>query len=211
MAARCDPAKTQVNKIAETPMQTQSLLFGLATVRDWLDKVCRERDRFLAESDNAAKSDHALNLAITLSQLEDWVHRLHVQGNTTDWPDHQNAGRWDAWIRQQCPAMQLLADLCNAAKDRVLHGRGSGEETADVGPMNYIIEDLRYAEDFDSRLRKFSTVLKIRTQIENDEIAHLDVRTETHKLTGPDGFHLFIDICNEAIRLREGFLKMRGL
>lgn len=77
--------------------------------------------------------------------------------------------------------------------------------------MNYIIEDLRYAEDFIARLRKFSTVLNIRTQIEDDEIAYLDVRTETHKLTGPDGFRLFIDICNEAIRFWEDFLKPRDL
>lgn len=211
MAAQCDPAETQVNRIAETPEQTQSLLFGLATVGDWLDKARRERDRFLAEADAVAKTDHALNLAITLSHVEDWVHRLHVQGNTTDWPDHQDAGRWDAWVRQQCPAMQLLADLCNAAKHRVLHMRGSGAETAAVGPVNYIIEDTRYAEDFITRLRKFSTVFNIRTQIEDDEIAYLDVRTETHKLTGPDGFRLYIDICNEAIRFWEEFLKTRGL
>ena len=199
-----------MRRIAETPEETQSLLLGLATVHDWLDKARRERDRFLSADDSVAKTDHALNLAITLSHVEDWVHRLNVQGNTTDWPDHQNSRRWDAWVRQQCPAMQLLADLCNAAKHRVLHVRGSGAETADVGPVNYIVEHLRNSENFVSRLRKFSAVLNIRTQIEDDEIVYLDVGTQTHKLTGPDGFHLFIDICDEAIRFWEEFLKKRG-
>ncbi|MEX2615248.1 MAG: hypothetical protein WD767_04040 [Alphaproteobacteria bacterium] len=113
--------------------------------------------------------------------------------------------------RSRNPFDRRLADLCNAAKHRILHVRGSGAEAAAIGPVNYIIEDLRYAEDFIARLRKFSTVLNIRTQIEDDEIAYLDVRTETHKLTGPDGFRLFIDICNEAIRFWEDFLKPRDL
>lgn len=200
-----------MGKITETPEQTQSLLFGLTTVHDWLDKARRERDRFLAETDNTVKTDHALNLAITLSHIEDWVYHLHVQGNIVDWPDHQKSERWDAWVRQQCPAMLLLADLCNAAKHRVLHVRGSSTETADVGGVNYVIENLRYADDFIERLRRFSTVLNVRTHMEDDQISYLDVRTETHKLTGPAGFRLFIDICNEAIRFWETFLKARGL
>lgn len=200
-----------MSKVAEAPEQTESLLFGLTTVHDWLDKARRERDRFLSETDKAAKTDHALNLAITLSHVEDWVHRLHIQGNTTDWPDQQKAERWDVWVRQQSPAMLLLADLCNAAKHRILHVRGSGTTRADLGGVNYIIEDLRYANDFISRIRQFSTVLNVRTHMEDDEIAYLDVRTETHKLTGSDGFRLFIDICNEAIRFWDEFLKARGL
>jgi len=200
-----------MSKVAETPDQTQSLLFGLTTVHDWLDKARRERDRFLGETDKAAKTDHALNLAITLSHVEDWVHRLHIHGNNTDWPDQQKPGQWDAWVRKQCPAMLLLADLCNAAKHRILHVRGSSTLKAEIGAVGYIIEDPRYAEDFIDRVRKFSTVLNVRTHIEDDEIAYLDVRTQTHKLTGPDGFRLFIDICNEAIRFWDEFLRTRGL
>jgi len=139
------------------------------------------------------------------------VHRLHIQGNTADWPAQQTSKRWDDWVLRQSPAMLLLADLCNAAKPRILHVRGSATATAEVGTVGYIIEDLRYAEDFISRVRRFSTVLNIRTHMEDDEIAYLDVRTETHKLTGPDGFHLFIDICNEAIRFWDEFLKTRDL
>jgi hypothetical protein len=200
-----------MSKAAETPDQTQSLLFGLTTVHDWIDKARRERDCFLAESDKTAKTDHALNLAITLSHAEDWVHRLHIQGNVADWPEQQRPEKWRAWVRQQCPAMLLLADLCNAAKHRILHVRGSATATAEIGTVGYIIEHLRYAEDFIGRVRKFSTVLNVRTHMEDDEIAYLDVRAETHKLTGPDGFSLFVDVCNQAIRFSDEFLKTRGL
>jgi len=196
---------------AETPSETQMLLFGMATVRDWLDKAQRERDRYLAATGRADKTDSALNLAITLSHVEDWVYRLHVEGNILDWPELQTSGKWDAWVRQNCPAMLLLADLCNAAKHRVLHSRGTRTAKAEIGPVVYVIEDLRYADEFIDRVRKFSIILNVRTHNEDDEIAYFEVITQVHKLIGPDGFRLFIDICNDAIRFWGEFLEVRGL
>lgn len=201
----------KMSKNGETPEQSQSLLFGLSTARNWLDKVLRERDRFLAETEKRAKTDHALNLAITLSHLEDWVHRLHVQGSTIDFPDQQKPEKWDAWVLQQCPAMLFFADLCNAAKHRTLHDRRSGMEKADVGTVTFITEDLRYAEDFIGRLRKLSTVLNVRTKTDDGARSCIEVWTETHKLSGPGGFRLFMDIANEAIRFWGEFLKARGI
>lgn len=69
----------------------------------------------------------------------------------------------------------------------------------------------RNAEADSITLVRIGAVLNVRTQTEDDEIAYLDVRTQTHKLSGPDGFRLFIDIANEAIRFWDEFLKARGL
>lgn len=195
---------------AETKDETETLLFGLSTLQDWLDKAKRELDRFLNEEDNQSRTDHAINLAVTLSHLEDWAYRLYVEENKKEWPDHQKSALWDDYVRRECPAMQLLADLCNAAKHRVLHRRLTNTNKAEIGGLNFIVDDTPYAQEFIDRVKQFSTILSVRTLTKDNEFSGYEVRTETHKLVGPAGFKLFVDVCNEAIAYWDEFLQARA-
>lgn len=200
-----------MNKVSETPEETAKLLYGMETVRDWLEKAKREKNRFLEAKEAQDKTDHAINFAITASHLEDWVFNLYVQGNINEWPDHQTSGKFDRWVRDESPAMLLLADLNNAAKHRVLDKRRSDTHVAEVGGVGYYIEHLPIAKQFIERVSGFSEIVSVRTVVEDDEIQAYDIQTNTHKLSGAEGFKLFIDIANEAIRFWEEFLDKRGL
>lgn len=195
----------------EKPEETAKLLYGMETVRDWLEKAVRERDRFLEAVNPQERTDHAINFAITASHLEDWVFHLYIQGNREEWPEHQASGRFDSWVRDECPAMLLLADLNNAAKHRVLDRRQSDAEKAEVGVVGYYIEHLPTAKEFIERVRAFSEIVSVRPVVEDDEIQAYDIRTNAHKLSGAEGFRLFIDIANEAVRFWDDFLAKRGL
>ena len=107
--------------------------------------------------------------------------------------------------------MLLLADISNAAKHRVLDSRGSDTTTAEVGDVGYYIESIQTAQEFIEKISKFSEIVTIRTVVDDDEIQAYEIKTNTHKLMGEEGFKLFIDIANEAIRFWEEFLDSRDL
>jgi hypothetical protein len=195
----------------ETPDETAKLLYGMSSVRDWLEKAKREKDRFLESNDSIDQTDHVINFCITASHIEDWVFNLHIQGNTKEWPNHQTSRKFDQWVRNESLAMLLLADVNNAAKHRVLDSRGSNTESAEIGGVNYYIDHLPAAHDFIDKISKFSDMINIRTVVDDDEIQGYEIITNAHKLSGEDGFKLFIDIANESIRFWEKFLEVRGL
>jgi hypothetical protein len=191
--------------VTEQKDDTANLLFGLESIRDWLNKAVRERDRFLAAEDKTVKTDHVFNFALSASHLEDWVFHLHVKENEA-WPEHQREKLFDAWVREKCPAMLMLADVCNAAKHRVLHTRRSDTQKAQIGGVGYQITYLPEAERFIKRIGTFSEIVNVRAIVEGDETVAFEISTQVHKLTDGNGFKLMIDVMNEAIRFWKSFL-----
>jgi len=192
--------------MSNTRNSTVNLLFGLETINDWLSKVIREKERFLLSNDMQKKTDHALNFAISASHLEDWVFQLYIKGNK-DWKEIKFDRDFDAWVRAQCPAMLIIADICNAAKHRILRKRRSEINKSEIGIINYQITYLPIAKDFIERIKGFSEIIDLHTHIENQQIVSYEIRTNVHKISSGRGFRLYIDIMNEVIRFWEGFLK----
>ena len=184
----------------ETPKQTAELLFGLESGRDWLSKASRERDRFLGSMIPQEQTDHALNFAMTISHLEDWIYHLHIRGDLKHWKDHQTPRKFDKWVRSQSLAMRLLADVNNAAKHRVLNKRGSDADAAKITSVAYRIDYLPIFEDFLERISRFSEVVSIEEVRNNGELMAYEMRTRAHIFSMEEGFRLFVDIANEAIR-----------
>ena len=195
----------------ETPEQTAQLLFGLESGRDWLSKARRERDRFLGSRMPQEQTDHALNFAMTTSHLEDWIYHLHIRGNLKHWNDHQTSKQFDEWVRSQSLAMRFLADVNNAAKHRVLNKRGSDANAAKLTSVVYRIDNLPIFEGFVERISKFSEIVGIQEICIRDKLMAYEVRTRAHIFSIEEGFRLFIDIANEAIRFWEDFLDKQGL
>ena len=198
----------------ETPEQTAQLLFGLESGRDWLSKARRERDRFLGSRMPQEQTDHALNFAMTTSHLEDWIYHLHIRGDLEHWKDHQTSKQFDEWVRSQSLAMRLLADVNNAAKHRVLNKRGSDADAAKFTSVAYRIDYLPIFEDFVDRISRFSRIVgieEIREIRNGGELVAYEMRTRAHIFSMEEGFRLFIDIANEAIRFWEDFLDKQVL
>jgi len=195
----------------ESPNQTAELLFGLETARDWLAKASRERDRFLSADEVNEQTDHALNFTITTSHLEDWVYRLHIRGDQTEWGDYQTSGKFDQWVRDHSPAMRLLADVNNAAKHRVLDQRGSNAKAAKLGCVVYRIDYLPEFERFMTRISRFSEIVSVQEIRDDGRLVAYEMRTKAHIFSFEHGFRLFIDIANEAIRFWDEFLDEREL
>lgn len=195
----------------ETLKQTAQLLFGLESGRDWLSKAKWERDRFLGSKVLQEQTDHALNFAMTTSHLEDWIYHLHIRGNLEKWNSYQTSAKFDEWVRSQSLAMRLLADVNNAAKHRVLNNRGSNANAANYAGVVYRIDYLPIFEDFVKRISRFSEIVNIEEIRSGDELVAYEMRTKAHILSMDQGFRLFIDIANEAIRFWEDFLDKLAL
>ena len=188
---------------------SSELLFGLETITDWLNKAIREKDRFLATEDMLQKTDHALNFSITISHLEDWAYHLLVKENA-EWPSIKKDTDFDIWVREQCPAMQIIADICNAGKHRVLRTRRSEAKNAEIGGFVYNLMDFPGVEDFIERISKYSEIVDIQKDIIEEEQQYF-IRTNVHMISTNNGFKLFIDVMNEAIRFWEGFISERNI
>lgn len=195
----------------ETLEQTAQLLFGLVSGRDWLSKARRERDRLLGSKVPQEQTDHALNFAMTTSHLEDWIYHLHIRGNLEQWNNHQTSEKFDEWVRSQSLAMRLLADVNNAAKHRVLNKRGSDADAAKFTSVSYRIDYLPIFEDFVERISRFSEIVSIEEIRHGGELVAYEMRTRAHIFSMEEGFRLFIDIANEAIRFWEDFLDKQVL
>ena len=195
----------------ETLEQTAQLLFGLVSGRDWLSKARRERDRLLGSKVSQEQTDHALNFAMTTSHLEDWIYHLHIRGNLEQWNNHQTSEKFDEWVRSQSLAMRLLADVNNAAKHRVLNKRGSNANAANYASVAYRIDHPPIFEDFVERISRFSEIVSIEEIRSEDELVAYEMRTKAHIFSMEQGFRLFIDIANEAIRFWEDFLDKQDL
>ena len=102
--------------------------------------------------------------------------------------------------------MRLLADVNNAAKHRVLNKRGSDADAAKFTSIVYRIDYLPIFEDFVQRISRFSEIVSIEEIRNGDELVVCEIRTREHIFSMEEGFRLFIDIANEAIRFWEEFL-----
>ena len=107
--------------------------------------------------------------------------------------------------------MRLLADVNNAAKHRVLNMRGSNANAANYAGVVYRIDYPPIFENFVKRISRFSEIVSIEEIRSGDELVAYKMRTKAHIFSMEQGFRLFIDIANEAIRFWEDFLGKKGL
>ena len=107
--------------------------------------------------------------------------------------------------------MRLLADVNNAAKHRVLNKRGSNASAASYAGVAYRIDHPPIFKDFVERSSKFSEIVSTEEIRSRDELVVYEVRTKAHIFSMEQGFRLFIDIANEAIRFWEDFLDKQDL
>ena len=105
--------------------------------------------------------------------------------------------------------MRLLADVNNAAKHRVLNKRGSDADAAKFTSIVYRIDYLPVFEDFIERISSFSEIVSIEEIRNEGELVAYEMHTRAHIFSTEEGFRLFIDIANEAIRFWEDFLDKR--
>ncbi|MCB1609286.1 MAG: hypothetical protein KDI71_20170 [Xanthomonadales bacterium] len=115
--------------------------FAVRTPTDMLEKARRELERFEAaakssSSDHACQSDHAINFAITIAHLGEWLFNAYIakHPNPGTWLGFRKANKFTEHMCDQCSALQDCYEIANGSKHTKLypHVAKNVRQTAEI-------------------------------------------------------------------------------
>lgn len=186
---------------------TSPLLAGYDTARDWLNKTKRDLERYRRDPLTQEGLDAMVNAAITLNHMRDWVYKLHVVGDVSDWPDQQEFRDWSNWLGQQCSDIRLMSDIANAAKHRSLDHPPKQSQRLSAGSIIYRDIHPKVRESLVERLRSFGTIEDFGCDASGEALSVNQFRHRAHIIHDNAGqWHYFLDVASRAIGYWEELL-----
>ncbi|MBK1795287.1 hypothetical protein JHL21_12345 [Devosia sp. WQ 349] len=180
-----------------------NLRFGLDASPDWLSKAKRELER-ITHADDADKMDHAINAAITIGQLADWIfHDAQVVYNLQD----NEVGEFKKQAKLACQAFAIITDISNATKHFSLNRKQSSQALRVSQGQVIIPRDFQFT-DFVSPVNEpfAANIRSMRTLIDDDEIVGFHYVVGDHRVSTPAGPQSFEISCSQAISFWEDTL-----
>lgn len=179
---------------------SRNLRFGVFKPEDMIAKAKRELHR-LKVAPEQETLDHAMNAAMTVSHLTDWVFHAAISMSVV-------VGNWSQFAgaaRRTCGAVASITDIANASKHFEV-SRSASDVTA-VGPGDLILVQDFLLKKYEPPLTsRGGTIKNIRTIIEDDEIVRFETITSGLRIDAPSGPRLFEDACLEALDFWEATL-----
>ncbi len=182
--------------------QMPSISIDLKGAPDFLAKSRRELLRYQSANDPIDRADHALNLAITIHHLAEWVYHHGVDCGV----DLGSAKNFLGKARGANSPVKLLHKIADTFKHHTLDSKialaipvdylGSGKLTVDQDFLGIDIQRPQTSMEG-------GQLSRIRTLVDDDEIVGFQVVFEGTILSN-QGIGLFFDpICEEAIKFWE--------
>jgi hypothetical protein len=173
---------------------TGNLRFGNVSPKDMIEKAKRELERLKA-ADTTDRSDHAMNAALTIAHLADWVfHAARSAGVEVG-----NFSQFADTARKASRAVAVITDIANASKHFEIDRPRS--DAVAVGSGNLIlVQDFTFTDFAPPRMPLGGVVRAIRTIIDDDEIVGFETITSGQRIDAPSGPQLFEDASVEAIK-----------
>lgn len=178
----------------------EDLRFGLTSPSDWLDKARRELVR-LQKADGLDKVDHAINIAITISQTADWCFNQALSFELVETKDRSNFLNSS---RRASLDTAILTDISNSNKHFKLDRKpvstalsvSSGEVTI---PMEFLFSHFvtPQGEPFKEHLKAMRTI------VDDEEIIGFEYIVGEQRVLTEHGYLSFEVTCSEAIRFWE--------
>lgn len=183
----------------------ENLSFGVITAEEMVAKAERELAR-LKSSDKIDRADHAMNAALTISHLTDWIYRAGAEKGLDfgQWPEFADAAR------NESEEVALLTDIANATKHYELT-RAKRSDAASVGEGSAIFyKELTFSDAVAPEMPREAKVTAIRTIIDDDEIIGFETVIEGQVIKSPKGQRVFEEVCYEALEFWKAVLAIAG-
>lgn len=178
----------------------KGLRFGLNTTNDWLNKARRELIR-LQEADGPDKIDHAINVAITISQTGDWCFNQALDLKLVE--DSERPNFLDS-ARKASLETAILTDISNSNKHYKLTRKPASTVVSVSEGQVVISKELLFSHFSNPNEESSKRNLKaVRTVIEDDEIIRFEYIMGDHRVLTDKGYLSFELTCSEAIKFWE--------
>ncbi|CAO1649801.1 hypothetical protein NYA22BAC_00457 [Parasphingorhabdus sp. NYA22] len=160
---------------------------------EMIAKARREMDRLAASADDQ-KSDHAMNAALTISHILEWIFHATKErglevGNRSDFLDA---------ARSACGPLAQITDIANASKHFELT-RARTDATAVGDGKLVLFQDLMLRDIEPPHMPSAGKVAGIRTIIDDDEIVGFETIVTGQRIDAPSGPTLFEVACDDAL------------
>lgn len=182
-----------------------SIRIGLEGAPDFLAKARRELQRYQTADVALDRADHALNLAITIHHLGDWVYYHGVECGV----DLEDISNFLGQARKADVSVKLLHKIADTTKHHTLSRKNVLDVQVDqlgVGKLTVHQEFLGIDVGQPNTSMSGGRLLGIRTLIDDDEIVGFESIFEGTTVSNKGIGQFFDPICEGAIEFWEAVI-----